>query len=93
MYTMKETESQAFPTMYFDAVIDANYVNLVLVLFCSESQKLYIPILTNSDVLSRLTLKRGLMYQRFHPPIIFADREVYIEATSFILPHDNALYI
>ena len=68
-------------------------MNLIFLLSCAEQQNKWIPLLNEkSRVITRMSTNRGVFYQRFHPPMMMADREVYVEVNSFILPHDGAMY-
>jgi hypothetical protein len=57
---------------------------------CVSAMPKWNPMVTEAKALGMQTKLRGLVYQRFEPPILAA-REVFVEAVAYIIPHDESI--
>eukprot|EP00347_Sterkiella_histriomuscorum_P009600 403340587 len=77
-------------TQYLEAVIDAPYQNIALLLRAIELYKEWVPLLSEIKLLGKFSLWRQLMYQKFNAPWPLKGREVIIEISGYVLPFEDA---
>lgn len=62
MYTMREERLPGMVTQYFEAVIDTNYANLIILLNCADTMEKWLPMNKETKISHRVTAGRGLLY-------------------------------
>ena len=92
LYTTRE-KGFSFVTQSLEGVIDATYFNIMIMLLNIDLMKTWIPFLTQAEIKASTSPLRALFYQRYSPTWPISNREVFIEVSGFMLPHEEALAI
>ncbi|CDW91570.1 UNKNOWN [Stylonychia lemnae] len=77
-------------TQQIEAIIEAPYENIVLLLREADLLKHSVPLLAVSEVKNAYKPWRQLLYQRFNAPWPLKDREVWVEISGYMLPFEDA---